>query len=681
MHPILMGILVFFTIIAFTFSMLRRLMPLLVMQADTRCDKPFDRFVNVLKYALGQRRFFQRFELQHGLAHVLIFWGFLAVSLNTIHLVGRGFAVDWYLPGLQDTPLGMVHSFIKDFFVLAVMVSSIGVLIRRIIVRPERMTLSWEANLILFWIATMMWLDVLYSGTLFILNPANPEQKAAFMGVFGMNLLYALGVARELEIINMLNAIGLWGHVVLVFAFLNYLPYGKHFHVVLSIPGVFFSDPKKKTVLVKQNFEDEEAIFGVCKLFEFSWKRAVDMYNCTECGRCQANCPAYLSNKPLSPKTLIMDERDSLKKNTTLMVRAAWQKLTHQKEKAEKVLDDLGRLTGEVIKNETIWSCTTCGHCVENCPVLIEHIPNIVDMRRYLVQMESQFPSELTNVYNGWENMSNPWSVAANSRADWFESLGVHTVEENSNFEYLYYVGCAGAFDDRNKKVSKAFVRLMNEAGVNFACLGNAEMCCGETARRLGNEYLAQTMMQMNVDRFDKYRVKKIITSCPHCYNTLKNEYHQFGGNYEVISHMELLNDLITQGRITLKTFFDPDGAVVYHDSCYLGRYNEIYDTPRKIASAVPGVTLVEPERLKRSSFCCGAGGGRMWMEERNGERINSMRCEQLMATGAKTFATACPYCLIMLGDAIKDKDLEDDIKIFDVAEIIDKSAIYKKEK
>jgi len=673
-NPMLMGLLLFITLVAFTISMLRRLMPLLVMQPDIRWDKPFVRFVNLLKYALGQIRFFRRFELLHGLAHVLIFWGFLAVSFNTIQLVGRGFVLNWSLPGLHETALGLGHAFIKDLFVLAVMMGSLGALIRRIIVKPERMTLSWEANLILIWIFAMMVLEVLYSGTLFILYPDNPEQQTAFMGVFGMNIMTAFGLGKDLGTTSFLHAIGFWGHVIFVFAFLNYLPYGKHFHVVLSLPGVFLSDPDKKGALAKQDLEDEDAIFGVGKLVEFSWKRAIDMYNCTECGRCQANCPAHLSEKPLSPKSLIMDERDHLKKNTSLMVLAAWYKLTKKDEEAMKCLEKTGLLTSEIIKDDVIWSCTTCGHCVENCPVLIEHIPNIVDMRRHLVQMESRFPSELTNVYKGWENMSNPWSLASNSRADWFEDLGVKTVDENPTFEYLYYVGCAGSFDDRNKKVSKSFVRLMNEGGVNFACMGNDEMCCGETARRLGNEYLAQTMIQANIEIWNEFRVKKIITSCPHCYNTLKNEYHQFGGSYEVISHAELIKILISQGRIKPKTQLGFNGAVVYHDSCYLGRYNDIYDTPREIINSVPGINLVEPERLKRTSFCCGAGGGRMWMEEDIGERINRMRCDQLLETGAKTFAVACPYCLIMLDDAIKDKNLEDEIKIFDLAEIIDRS-------
>ncbi|MBT4363919.1 MAG: 4Fe-4S dicluster domain-containing protein [Desulfobacterales bacterium] len=674
MNPVLMGVLLFITIAFFSLSMFRRILPLLVMQPDIRWDKPGSRIVTMIKYAVGQLRFFRRFELWHGLAHVLIFWGFLAVSINTIHLVGRGFVPNWSIPGLHGTTPGLAYAFIKDLFVLAVMIGTLGALFRRVILKPERMTLSWEANLILVWIFVMMVLDVLYSSTLFILFPDNPEQKTAFMGVIGMNIMKGFGLGNASETTLFLHSMGLWGHVALVFAFLNYLPYGKHFHVILSLPGVFAGNPEKNGELEKQDLESDDAIFGVSKLDEFSWKRAMDMYNCTECGRCQANCPAHLTEKPLSPKFLIMDERDHLKKNTSVMLQAAWNKLGKKTDKCLEILENTDILTGEVIKDDVLWSCTTCGHCVENCPVLIEHIPNIVDMRRYLVQMESRFPKELTAVFKGWENMSNPWSLASNSRGDWFEDLGVKLPAENPDFEYLYYVGCAGSFEDRNKKVSTSLVRLMQKGNVNFACMGNDEMCCGETARRLGNEYLAQTMIQTNIELWNELGVKKIVTSCPHCYNTLKNEYHQFGGNYEVISHTELIKTLIGEGRIKPELNMDHEGAVVYHDSCYLGRYNKIYDIPREIACSVPGTKLVETERKKNTSFCCGAGGGRMWMEENIGSRINSMRCDQLLETDAKTFATACPFCLIMLDDAIKEKNLEDEIKILDLAEMVDRS-------
>jgi Fe-S oxidoreductase len=430
---------------------------------------------------------------------------------------------------------------------------------------------------------------------------------------------------------------------------------------------------RQKGELTPQDLEDEDAIYGVGKIEEFSWKRGMDMYSCAECGRCRANCPAYLTDKPLSPMAVIMDEREHLKKKTDLMCRAAIHKFKKEPEKAAALLEtwEGEELVGTVIPEEAIWSCTTCGHCVSNCPLMIEHVDNIVDMRRHLVQVESRFPKELKQAFKGFENLSNPWGLASNTRGDWFKDLGVETVEEKTDFEYLFYVGCAGSFDDRYKKVTIALTQLLQKAGVSFACLGDNEMCCGETARRLGNEYLAQHMINFNLEMFDTIGVKKIVTACPHCFNTFKNEYPQFGKSFEVIHHTELIRELTRKGAFKGGKKFTGKGPVVYHDSCYLGRYNDLYDTPRDIARFVPGVKLVEAERRERTSFCCGAGGGRMWMEENIGKRINSERFEQLAATGAKTIATACPYCMIMLDDAMKEKGLEEEFEVMDLVQMM----------
>jgi Fe-S oxidoreductase len=383
-----------------------------------------------------------------------------------------------------------------------------------------------------------------------------------------------------------------------------------------------------------------------------------------------------MTTKPLSPKRLIMDERNHLKAKTPLMMKVARLRRQGAKEKAQEASASWGGkpLVGGVIEEEVLWSCTTCGHCVENCPVCIEHIDHIVDQRRYLVQVESRFPKELTAVFKGWENMSNPWGLASNSRGDWMAELGVKTPAEQPEFEYLFYVGCAGSFDDRNKKITRAVVKLLQKAGVSFVCLGNDETCCGETARRIGNEYLAQTMMAANVELWNGLGVKKIVTACPHCFNTTKNEYPQFGGHFEVLHHTELLLRLVAEGKLKPEVGFARQGPLVYHDSCYLGRYNKLYDAPREVARALPGVTLVEAGRQRQLGFCCGAGGGRMWMEEAPQQRVNLKRTEQLLETGAKTFATACPYCLIMLDDAVKQKGLEEDIKVLDLAELLERS-------
>ncbi len=680
MEPVLMSLLVIVALAGFFWSMQRRLLPLLVMQPEVRWDRPGVRLSRMFKYAVGQRRFFHSFEFTHGLAHVLIFWGFLVVSLNTIHLVGRAFSPEWSLPGLGDTCVGLAYTFLKDLFVLLVMVGCGIALFRRIVFKPERMTISWEANLILLWIFTMMILDVVYGGSFYIIHPESPEKSAGFMGVLGMGILSGLGVAAGSGAVRFLNVLGHWGHVILVLAFLNYLPYGKHFHVITSLPAVFFASLRAKGELAPQNLEDENCIFGVTELQSFPWKRAWDMYTCTECGRCQVNCPANVTGKPLSPKKLIMAERDHLKAKTDLMCEAAKLKLKKQPEQAAEQLEkwESGALIGDVLTEEIIWSCTTCRNCAEMCPVMIEHVDNIVDLRRGLVQLEGSMPKELVTVFKNWENNSNPWGIGFSKRGEWFADLEVPTPAENPDFEYLFYVGCAGSFDEMNKKVSSAMVTIMKAAGVNFACLGADEQCCGETARRLGNEYLAQAMMQANVETWNELGVKKIVTACPHCFNTLKNEYPQFEGRYEVVHHSQFIQDLIRQGRIKPEAAFDRPGSAVYHDSCYLGRYNEVYQAPRETAKAIPGLNLLEAERHERTSFCCGAGGGRMWMEEDMEQRVNRVRCEELLKTGAKTLITACPYCATMFDETVKEKELQEEVKVIDLALLVERSLTGK---
>lgn len=673
MNPLLTAILLVISFGLLSWSLARRFLPLTVMQPDIRWDAPVPRAGDVIKYGLGQFRFLQRFEWFHGLAHILIFWGALVVTINTIHVVGRGFVPDWHLPFFGHDHLGPAYAFAKDLFTLAVMLGCGLALYNRVFNRPARMLHTPEALIILLWIFSMMAMDWLYSSTLFVLVPDHPEQQTSFLGVLGRQMLFASGLTAADPITARLHAVGFWGHLLLAFSFLNYLPYCKQFHEITSLPALFLRSRKPAGTLARQDFEDEDAIFGVGKIEEFSWKRGLDMYSCAECGRCQANCPAHLTGKPLSPMRLIMDEREHLKDKTPLMWRAALARRREGSDAASALLEQWEgpALAGGVIAEEVIWSCTTCGHCITNCPLMIEHVDNIIDLRRYLVQVESRFPRELRQTFKGFENLSNPWGLASNTRGDWFKDLGVQTPEESPNFEYLFYVGCAGSFDDRYKKVSTAFVKLMQKAGVSFACLGDNEMCCGETARRLGNEYLAQHMINFNLEMFDSIGVKKIITACPHCFNTFKNEYPQFGKTFQVIHHTQMIRELTRKGVFRAGKKFSGKGPVVYHDSCYLGRYNDLYDVPRDIARFIPGVTLMEAERRERTSFCCGAGGGRMWMEEKIGKRINTERFEQLYATGARTIATACPYCMIMLDDAVKEKGMEESVTVMDLSQMM----------
>ncbi len=673
MNPLMTALLLLASFAGLAWSISRRLLPLFVMQPDIRWDNPWRRIFDTLKYAFGQLRFLRSFERFHGMAHVLIFWGALVVTINTIHIIGRGFILDWHLPGFGPEGLGPAYAFIKDLFTLSVMAGCGLAFYNRVLNRPSRMILSAEALVILLWIFGMMAMDWLYESTLFILNPGHPEQATAFLGVFGRHMLSGMGFTAADPATATLHAVGFWGHLLLAFSFINYLPYCKQFHELTSIPSIFMHSTKPRGALPQMDLESEEALFGVGRLEDFSWKRGLDMYTCAECGRCQANCPAHLTGKPLSPMRVIMDEREHLKRKTPTMAKAALAFYRQGPVPAKEILEkwEGEGLIGDVISEETIWSCTTCGHCIANCPLLIEHVDNIIDMRRHLVQVESKFPRELRQAFKGFENLSNPWGLASNTRGDWFKDLGVQTPEENPEFEYLFYVGCAGSFDDRYRKAAIAIVKILQKAGISFACLGNDEMCCGETARRLGNEYLAQHMINFNIEMFDTLGVKKIITACPHCFNTFKNEYPQFGRNYQVLHHTELIRELAHRGVIKNAKRFAGTGPVVYHDSCYLGRYNNLFDVPRDLARFIPGVEMVEAERKERTGFCCGAGGGRMWMEEKTGKRINAERLDQLMKTGAKTVATACPYCLIMLDDAIREKGLEAEICVRDLSQMV----------
>jgi len=455
-----------------------------------------------------------------------------------------------------------------------------------------------------------------------------------------------------------------WIHNLVVLTFLNFLPVAKHFHVVTSLPNVFFTKLEPYGRLSKQDLENAE-IYGTSRFKHFTWKQVLDMYSCTECGRCSAECPATATNKPLAPRQLMLDLRNFL-----------YQEPLAALGNGEEAQPIIGEHTG--VTDEVLWSCTTCRACEEACPVHIEYVDKIVDMRRHLVQEESRFPTELTRVFKGMETQSNPWGVNADKRDEWAEGLDVPRICDKPDAEYLFFVGCAGSFDDRAKKITKAVAKILDAAGVSYAILGKEEQCNGETARRLGNEYLYQTMATMAVETLNGYNVKKVITNCPHCFNTIANEFPQFGGHYEVVHASQLVADLIRQGRLRI----DAQTAqnVVFHDSCYLGRYNDVYDAPRDILKAIPGIILKEASRSRNKGMCCGAGGGRMWIDEDPKQRVNTLRVEQLLETKPEVIASACPYCMTMLSDGVKDKQAEDTVKTRDILEILADALSQKKE-
>ncbi|MGH7786254.1 MAG: (Fe-S)-binding protein, partial [Candidatus Binatia bacterium] len=423
--------------------------------------------------------------------------------------------------------------------------------------------------------------------------------------------------------------------------------------------------------LSKQDLENATT-FGTSYINQFTWKQVLDMYSCTECGRCSSHCPATISGKELAPRQLLLNLRDYLyeHEDQVLASKSAAVAANGTGDGGEVAVTIGDNIVGEnLIHDEVLWACTTCRACEEACPVLIEYVDKIVDMRRHLVQEEARFPAELTRTFKSMETQGNPWGVDASSRGDWASGLDVPMMSEKPDAEYLFFVGCAGSFDDRAKRTTQALAKILNTAGVDFAILGPEEPCNGETARRIGNEYLFQTMAQMTVEVLGGYQVRKIITNCPHCFNTFKNDYPQFGGNYEVLHASEVVERLITDGKLSFE--LGQERAITYHDSCYLGRYNDVFEAPRNILNMIPGVELREMQRSRRFGMCCGAGGGRMWMEEEPTQRVNFKRVEQALETNPDAVAVACPFCMTMIDDGLKSKGLEDKIPALDVMEIV----------
>ena len=668
MSPLFMSLLLFCSLSLFIGTMADRFFLMRAGEAGFRIDRLGERLRALLTIGFGQQRLL--YEKRAGLMHVGIFFGFLVVSLRTITLLGKGYDPAFHLPGFGGG-LGQFYALLKDTFSLVVIVALLYAAWRRLVTRPRRLHLSAEAVLILLWIGSLMVTDLLFDAAVLRLYPHDHAHGWAWVSTL---LTGVYSGASDLTVESWLSAM-FWAHCVLVLAFLNFLPFGKHFHVLTALPAVFLRRLTPSAALEKMEFEGMET-FGVGKLEDFSWRRFLDMYTCTECGRCTDQCPADVTGKPLSPRAIIVDERDAAYELAEHLGAVGKLKVGGKDAQAaaliEAQISGAGRpaLIGEVNDEEAIWACTTCGYCQTHCPVMIDHIPNIIDQRRYLTMMEAKVPSVLQNALKGLENNSNPWNASAAGREDWIGDLEVPRMRDKGQAEYLLFVGCAASFDARNQDVMRALCTLLNKAGVDYAVLGTEEGCCGDPARRVGHEYLFQMQAPVNVETFQKYGVKKVLTACPHCFNMIANEYPDFGlQDAEVIHHSELLSDLVKEGKLTLKP--GEKVSMTFHDSCYLGRHNDIYEAPREVLGAVDGIELVEMKRSRREGFCCGAGGGRMFMEEDIGTRINHNRIEEAAGTGAEEVCSACPFCLTMLGDAIKETELSDSLKARDIAEVM----------
>ena len=662
-----------------------------------RLDDLPGRLMDVGIYFFGQKKVAEEGP-QHRTSkhHLVIFWGFLIITLATVDVV-----VSAAIPGVSLKLLpNLVYQplyFAIDVMNLIVLVMVSWAIVRRTLVKPKLIPWNLDAGLILGGIGALMVTHFIYHGYEIAAQITAGESAPGYMpiaSVVGKSFAPLSADAAELG-----RSFGYWLHVLILLTFLNYLPYSKHIHLLGALPNIFARNRSARTMdLPKLDLEDENQ-WGVGRFEQLSWKSLMDTYACTECARCTNYCPAYNTGKNLSPMQLIHDIRYEMLDRVALRDKIA--KLegdvadledysnTHGFDQAhphpdlvfardqlaatQAESDALPKLTGGRIQEDTLWACTTCGACQEVCPVFIEHPVKIIQMRQNLVLEQEKTPPELQRAFRNIERQSNPWGIANDQRMDWANGLDVPTIQDNPDPEYILWVGCAGAFDSRIIKQTRAMVKLLDAAGVDYAVLGHMEACTGDPSRRSGNEMQFQMLAEQNVEMLKSVNAKKVVTSCPHCLHTLRHDYPQFGGEFEVVHHTQLIDHLFKSGK--LKAENSPVDTITYHDSCYLGRWNKEFDAPRDVIAAVgaPG-GIKELTRSKRHGFCCGAGGGRMFMEEHDGERVNLNRTDEIIAANVSAVAVACPFCNIMLTDGMKQRNVDETIEVLDIAELVARS-------
>jgi len=669
---------------------IRQLVRLMLLgQPDNRFDHIGERVKFFVLMVLGQRGVLR--DPLPGIAHFFTFWGFIVIQLDALNLWAEAFGVS--IPVISSRPFAVI----LDFFIFFAFLALIEFGYRRLVLRPKQLESQTHSPVDAFIILGMIFLVLL---TLFFFEVfAYVATRGADWTLFGAMLGPAWD-AIPVSTATALTSVFWWANVLTVLSFLIYIPNSKHLHLMATPFNIFFRRMTPLGALDPIPNLEEREDYGVHTVNQFTWKQLLDGYACTECGRCNSVCPALATDKPLWPKEIILDVKEELFATGNLAVVGQQQGIEELKQEP---------MVGGRIKDETLWACTNCGACVEICPVSIEHVQKIDDMRRYLVMEESRFPQEVTPLFTNLERNQNPWEISNDTRADWAAGMNVPTLAEDPNVEVLYWVGCMGSFDARNRKVATAFAKVMQHAGVHFGILGPEESCTGDPARRIGNEYLWYTLASQNIEVLNNYGfgkgapaeanghnganghnvsagalpahgvgvqpgraydVKTVVATCPHCFNTIKNEYPQLGGNFEVVHHTEFIERLIESGQLTLPQGFDRR-KLTYHDPCFIGRWNGIYDAPRKVLNIVNSDGVHEMKRNRNRSFCCGGGGGRVWMEEKIGKRINNTRVEEALSTGADAMAAACPFCITMFEDGIKAVEAQDHFQVEDIAEIL----------
>ncbi|MET3699053.1 Fe-S oxidoreductase [Bacillus oleivorans] len=654
------------------------------VEFDQRLKERLEKiWVNVF----GQKKLLK--DKKSGIIHVMFFYGFILVQFGAIDFIWKGIAPGSHLP---LGPLYPGFTFFQELVTFMILVAVVWAFYRRYIEKLVRLKRGFKSGLVLIFIGGLM-LSVLFGNGMGMIWHG---YEAAWTEPIATLIALSFSWVGETAAV-VLFYIAWWIHLLFLLAFLVYVPQSKHAHLIAGPANVFLNRLEQPGKLAKINFEDEtQETFGVGKIQDFTQKQLVDLYACVECGRCTNMCPATGTGKMLSPMDLITKLRDHLTNtgaaitskqpwvpayafSNTLGNQLAVASAGAGANESAAAAEYNPSLIGDVITEEEIWACTTCRNCEDQCPVMNEHVDKIIDLRRYLVLTEGRMNPDAQRAMQNIERQGNPWGLNRKERENWREAredVHIPTVKEmkksGEEFEYLFWVGSMGSFDNRSQKIALSFAKLLNQAGVKFAILGNKEKNSGDTPRRLGNEFLFQELAANNIEEFEKNEVKKIVTTDPHAYNIFKNEYPDFGLTAEVYHHTEVLAQLVKEGRLTPK--YEVQETITFHDSCYLGRYNEVYDPPREILKSIPGVTLVEMERNRERGMCCGAGGGLMWMEEETGHRVNVARTEQALAVSPSVISSGCPYCLTMLSDGTKAKEVEDSVGTYDVAEILERA-------